>query len=272
MDNNRNNVEYAVRVHDLVKDYPIFHGNAGRLKRLLLPQAAQETYRALDHVNVDFVRGRRYGLIGLNGSGKSTLSSMISGITQPTTGTLEVNGTVGMLNTSVGLNASLTGRESIYYKCLLLGFTIPEIQGFEQEIVDFADIGMFIDQPLRTYSSGMKARLGFAICTQLRCDILVVDEGLSVGDDSFTSKCEEWMHDFCKRNRTIIFVSHSLPTMRSFCQEVLWLHMGKQIAFGDALPILNEYSDFSRKYKAMSKEQKKKCVPVFPPAPETKQD
>ena len=256
--------ELAISVRDVVKDYPIFHGESGRLKRLLLPNRPQETYRALDHVTADFEKGKRYGLIGLNGSGKSTLSSIISGITSPSEGEVRVSGTVGMLNTSVGLNPRLTGRESIYYKCMLLGFTMPEIHSFEQDIVDFADIGMFIDQPMRTYSSGMRARLGFAICTQLRCDILVVDEGLAVGDDSFAGKCEEWMSEFCKQNRTIVFVSHALATMYSFCQDVLWLHMGKQIAFGEAKPILDAYADFSKKYKAMSKEQRLEFIPVFP--------
>lgn len=251
----------AVEIRDLVKDYSIYEGQKAQLKQLLFPGKPHKTFRALDHVNADFCFGERIGLIGLNGSGKSTLSSIIAGITPVTEGTVKVNGTVSMLNTSIGLNPRLTGRESIYYKCLLLGFKHDEIGKMEKDIIKFADIGMFIDQPLRTYSSGMRARLGFAISSQLEPDILVVDEALAVGDDSFASKCDEWMRDFCDRGHCIVFVSHSLNTMRKFCMKALWLHNGHQVAFGEAGPILEAYSRFSKEYRSLAPTKRKGFVP-----------
>ena len=251
----------AIEIKDLVKDYPIFHGERAQLKRLLFPGKPQETFRALDHVSAEFHFGERIGLIGMNGSGKSTLSSIIAGITLPNEGTLNVNGSVSMLNTNVGLNPRLTGRESIYYKCLLLGFDYEYIHQIEQSIIDFADIGMFIDQPMRTYSSGMRARLGFAISAQLDTDILVVDEALAVGDDSFASKCNEWMFDFCKKGRCIVFVSHSLLTMKTFCQKVMWLHHGKQIGFGEAKPLLDAYSQYTKNYRKLSESEHRDFEP-----------
>lgn len=252
----------AVEIRDLVKDFSIVRGQKAQLKSLLFPGKSQETFRALDGVTANFHFGERVGLIGLNGSGKSTLSTIISGITPATSGHIAVNGTVSMLNTSVGLNPRLTGRESIYYKCLLLGFRMEEIQKMEPEIIKFASIGMHIDQPLRTYSSGMRARLGFAISSQLNPDILVVDEALAVGDDTFAAKCEAWMTDFCQRGRCIIFVSHSLSTMKQFCQKVLWLHHGHQVAYGDAGPVLDGYWRFTQRFKQLSPAEQDKFMPT----------
>lgn len=254
----------AVEIRDLVKDYSIARGQKEQLKSLLFPGRHQaETFRALDGVTADFCFGERVGLIGLNGSGKSTLSSIISGITKPTAGHIDVRGTVSMLNTSIGLNPRLTGRESIYYKCLLLGFSMEQIQKMEPEIIKFASIGLHIDQPMRTYSSGMRARLGFAISSQLEPDILVVDEALAVGDDTFATKCEEWMTDFCQKGRCIIFVSHSLSTMKQFCQKVLWLHHGRQVAFGEAQQVLEAYWRFTQQFKKLSPAEQDTYMPTL---------
>lgn len=253
----------AVEIRDLVKDYNIYQGQKAELMRLIRPGKPQGTFRALDHITADFHFGERIGLIGLNGSGKSTLSSIIAGITQPTGGHIAVNGSVSMLNTNVGLNPRLTGRESIYYKCLLLGFEPDKIKEMEAKIIKFADIGMFIDQPMRTYSSGMKARLGFAISSQLDTDILVVDEALAVGDDAFASKCEDWMRNYCEQGRCIVFVSHSLNTMRKFCQKALWIHHGHQVGYGDAHIILEAYSRFSRQYRSLPLNKREGFVPVL---------
>lgn len=253
----------AVVLQDLVKEYSIARSGKSLLKQILLPSYTGEVYRALDHINATFNYGERVGLLGINGSGKSTLSSIISGISYPTDGVCQVNGSVSMLNTNVGLNANLTGRESIHYKCLLLGFTERQIQEMEKSIIDFADIGIYIDQPLRTYSSGMKARLGFAISSQLRPDILVVDEALSVGDAGFADKCKDWMMDFSAQGHCCVFVSHSINTMRTFCEKILWIHRGKQIVFGDAGDILDAYAIYSRSIKRMSAAQKRATTPNF---------
>lgn len=244
---------YAVEIENLVKSYPMRH--AGRSK-------ADDCYRALDGITINFPEGKRIGMVGMNGSGKSTLSNIIAGITEATSGQIRVNGTVSMLNTRIGLNPHLSGRESIHYKCLLLGFSDRDIAVMEDEIIDFADIGRFIDQPVRTYSSGMKARLGFAISSQLNTDILIVDEALAVGDDSFASKCEDWMQDYCQAGHTVLFVSHSLATMRNFCQEILWLHQGHQIGYGEAGMMLDAYANYSKAFRSMVRDDRNR-IPLL---------
>lgn len=239
----------VIRIEDLVKEFP--------MKSKGFRGGKKTWFRALDHITANFPEGKRIGLIGMNGSGKSTLSNIIAGISQPTSGRVTVNGSVGILNTKIGMNAHLTGREAIHYKCLLLGFTDREIAAMEDDIIEFADIDQFIDQPVRTYSSGMRARLGFAISSQVKTDILVVDEALAVGDDGFASKCRDWMQSYCEAGNTVLFVSHSLSTMRSFCDEILWLHKGKQIGYGPAGMMLDAYSSYSKARKNMTKAEKK---------------
>lgn len=246
--------KYAVEIRNLVKTYSIFHDRGAKLTRLLAPTHMQDSFTALKGINANFEFGRQVGFVGLNGSGKSTLSTIIAGISPVTSGTVRVNGSVSMLNTSVGLNPKLTGRESIYYKCLLLGFNYREIAAMEQEIIDFADIGMFIDQPINTYSSGMRSRLGFAVSIQVNPDILIVDEALSVGDSSFAEKCRERMQNYADQGKCILFVSHSLQTMREFCTKILWLNQGEQICYGDADPILTAYGEYSKVVRTASAE------------------
>lgn len=252
--------QYAVEIRDLVKTYSIFHNRSAKLKRLLAPTHVQDSFTALNGINANFEFGRQIGFVGLNGSGKSTLSTIIAGISPATSGSVRVNGSVSMLNTNVGLNPKLTGRETIYYKCLLLGFDYREIAAMEQDIIDFADIGMFIDQPVNTYSSGMRARLGFSVSIQVSPDILIVDEALSVGDNSFAEKCRERMQRYADEGKCVLFVSHSLQTMRDFCSKILWLDHGRQICYGDAEPILNAYGDYSRAVRRIGAEQAAKML------------
>ena len=259
----REDTRTAVLLSGLIKDYPMDEGHRSRLRSLLVPGTRQATFRALENINARFLYGRRVGLCGLNGSGKSTLSKIISGVSFATEGICDVRGSVSMLNTNVGLNPNLSGRESIYYKCLLLGFEPEQIHEMEQRIIDFADIGVFIDQPLRSYSSGMRARLGFAISVQLEPDILIVDEALAVGDDSFAEKCNHWMSRFAEHGHSIVFVSHSLPTMRGFCQDVLWLHKGHQVSFGDAKTVLDCYADFSAKCGKLNQEKQQELLKSY---------
>jgi teichoic acid transport system ATP-binding protein len=254
----------SVKIQALTKQYSIYHGPKAILKAFLFSRGgSSELFIALEDINAQFYTGERIGLVGFNGSGKSTLSSLIAGITEPTSGMIEVNGDVSMLSTNAGLITALTGRENIYFKCLLLGFSHEHIKEMEQPIISFADIGMFIDQPLRVYSSGMKSRLGFAISAQISPEILVIDEALSVGDESFADKCKERMEQFSKEGKTIIFVSHSNLQMRTFCNRIMWLHRGKQIAFGNAAEIMNAYSCFSKRFSSMPLEHRKNLVPVY---------
>ena len=220
----------AIECIHLYKRYPLYHGDYERLKGLLLPKYTPKEFTALDDVNLTFQKGEIVGIIGLNGSGKSTLASIITGITYPTKGTVQVDGEVNMLSASAGMENHLTGMENIYYKGLLLGFSPRQIASLEDHIVSFADIGVHIDQPVRTYSSGMRSRLGFAISVHMNPDILIIDEALAVGDNSFTEKCLAKMNEFKKRKKTILFVSHSVNQMEDFCDKVIWLHQGNGLS------------------------------------------
>lgn len=203
-------IEYAVKCNNLLKRYPMYKGDYERLKGLLFPGYKPDEFVALKGIDLEIPKGQIMGLIGLNGSGKSTLSSIIAGITYADAGDLTVNGDVSMLSASAGLDNYLTGIQNIKYKGILLGFKDSDIKNMMQDIIDFADIGEHINLPLRTYSSGMRSRLGFAISVHMDPDILIIDEALSVGDNSFTDKCLAKMNEFKANGKTIIFNAHSI--------------------------------------------------------------
>ncbi len=211
-------------------------------------QGDKRTYQALHNIDLCVQPGEVVGLVGLNGSGKTTLSRIIAGVSQPSSGVVRVNGTVGLLAANAGLNSALTGRENIYYKCLLLGFTMHQIQQMEESIIAFAELKHFIDQPLKTYSSGMRSRLGFAVCTHTDPDVLIVDEALAVGDQSYMAKCMAWIHEYIQRKRCVIFVSHATNQMRGLCNRVLWLHKGECVGLGTVDEILPSYQAFAQEY------------------------
>lgn len=255
--------QVSVKITDLNKSYTIYNKERERMKSFLLPGRKKSgmDFQALKNINAEFYKGEAVGLVGLNGSGKSTLSRIIAGITHPTSGTVEVNGEVSMLSTTSGLNQMLTGRENIYYKCLLLGFTYDQIRQMEEAVIDFADIGIYIDQPLNSYSSGMKARIGFAISVHIDPDVLIVDEALAVGDQSFSDKCTTKMNQIMQQGKTIVFVSHSSKQIETFCDRVMWLHKGDVIGFGPTQEILPAYVGFASAYSKMTKEEKKSVIP-----------
>lgn len=255
--------EVSVAIKNLEKSYTICNNQRDRLKSFLIPgrKNAGIEYHALKNINVEFYKGEAVGLVGLNGSGKSTLARIIAGITFPSAGMVDVTGEVSMLSTTSGLNQMLTGRENIYYKCLLLGFTYEEIRKMEESIIDYADIGIYIDQPLNNYSSGMKARIGFAISIHINPDVLIVDEALAVGDQSFSDKCMESMEKVMKEGKTVVFVSHSSKQIEKFCDRVLWLHRGEMVGFGEMEEILPAYVGFAAEYTRMSKKKKQEMFP-----------
>lgn len=205
-------------------------------------------HQALHDISISVKPGEVIGLVGLNGSGKTTLSRVIAGLSKPTGGKVTVNGTVGMLAATAGLTGSLTGRENIYYKCLLLGFSTKQVKAMEDSIIAFAELEKFIDQPLKTFSSGMRSRLGFAVCAHTNPDILIVDEALAVGDQSFMDKCVAWMHGFIAQGHSVIFVSHSTNQMKGLCDRVMWLHQGECVGLGTTEEILPAYQDFAKEY------------------------
>ena len=255
--------DVIVRCEDLTETYDLYTGEGARIMALLGLPAKGQHYNALDGVTQDFLRGEIVGLAGLNGSGKSTLAKIIAGITHPTSGRCEVRGTVNMLAANVGMNEQLTGRENIHYKCMLMGLTRKQIAQVEESIIDFAEVGVYIDQPLRTYSSGMRSRLGFAISVHVDPEILIVDEALSVGDAAFSEKCLARMQEFRDSGKTIFFVTHAPWQMLHFCDRVMWLHKGSVIGFDKADVMVPSYVEFTRDWTKMEQAGRDAMRPVY---------
>lgn len=205
-----------------------------------------EIYEALKGVSFDIEEGRILGIIGQNGAGKSTMLRAIAGIFSPDKGHIDLHGhTISLLSIGVGFNKKLTGKENIYLSGMLLGFSEEEIAKKEKEIITFADIGDFIDKPVKTYSSGMYSKLAFAITAILETDIMLIDEVLSVGDAKFKEKSYNKMKELISdEHRTVIIVSHSLETISELCDEVLWLEKGKVVMQGDAKEVIPKYEEF----------------------------
>src|SRR5262245_2906207 len=201
-----------------------------------------ETFAAVRDVTVTVPRGRTLGVIGRNGSGKSTLLKLVAGITKPTTGTVHVNGRISaLIELGAGFHPEISGRENVFINGIMLGLTKREIARRFDEIVDFAELKDFIDAPVKTYSSGMYMRLGFAVAIHVDPDVLLVDEVLAVGDEGFTHKCLDKFADFKRRGKTILLVTHSLGMVERFCDEALWLDGGRIKGSGDPKRIVGAY-------------------------------
>ena len=210
-----------------------------------------EKFEALKGVSFEVEEGKILGIIGQNGAGKSTMLKAIGGIFSPDKGSIDLHGnTISLLSIGVGFNKKLTGRENIYLSGMLLGFSEIQIAEKEKEIIDFADIGDFIDRPVKTYSSGMYSKLAFAITAILETDIMLIDEILSVGDVKFQEKSYNKMKELISDDhRTVIIVSHTLNTIKELCNEVLWLDTGKVVMKGkpdDVIPKYNEFMNISK--------------------------
>ena len=205
----------------------------------------------LNDVNLKIEEGRSIAILGLNGAGKSTILKMVTGVTYPTKGEIEVNGRVSaLLELTSGFDPEFTGRENIYLKGQLLGLRNSEIEKLEEEIIEFSEIGEYIDQPVRTYSSGMKARLGFSINVNIKPEILIVDEALSVGDEEFRLKCREKVNNIVeKENVTLLFVTHSTSVAKEFCKRGIVMKDGKKIFDGTIEDAIKEYEKSIKKKK-----------------------
>ena len=249
-------VDKAIIVKNLTKKYKLYNNTKERLFDLLTPKQYGEDFYALSKVNFTAGVGEVIGFIGINGSGKSTLSNIIAGIVPETSGTVTTNGQVALIAVAAGLKNDLTGRDNIELKLLMLGFSKEEIKALESDIIEFSELGKFIDQPVKSYSSGMKSRLGFAISVNVDPDILIIDEALSVGDKAFAEKSLEKMKEFKRDGKTMIFVSHSIGQMKQFCDKILWLEFGKVKDYGSVEEVIPKYETFLKMWKRMSKKQR----------------
>src|SRR6516162_4940365 len=201
-----------------------------------------ETFTALNDVSVTVPKGRTLGVIGRNGSGKSTLLKLVAGITKPTTGAVRVDGRVSaLIELGAGFHPEISGRENVFINGIMLGLTKRDIQRRFDEIVEFAELTEFIDAPVKTYSSGMYMRLGFAVAIHVDPDVLLVDEVLAVGDEAFTHKCLDKFAEFRRRGKTILLVTHSLQLVETLCDEALWLDEGVGRANGDPRRVVGAY-------------------------------
>lgn len=228
----------SIVVKNLGKAYKQYPSRWGRLIEWLLPDKNKPLHTlkwVLQDVSFEIAPGESVGIVGVNGAGKSTLLKMITGTTQPTTGSVEVSGRVAaLLELGMGFHPDFTGRQNVVMAGQLQGMSVEEIHALMPEIENFAGVGEYFDQPLRVYSSGMQVRVAFAVATAVRPDILIVDEALSVGDIAFQAKCMERMRHFIESGVTVILVSHAVNQVRQFCQKTLYLSGGHVKAFGSA--------------------------------------
>lgn len=222
--------EIAIRVQLLSKHYHIYDHPRDRLLQMLW-RGRKQFYRdftALDQVSFEIAKGETVGIIGRNGAGKSTLLQLICGTLTPSGGHVEVNGRIAaLLELGTGFNPEYSGRDNVLINAAILGLTPQETAARYQDIVDFADIGDFINQPVKTYSSGMYVRLAFSVAIHVRPDILIVDEALSVGDAFFQAKCMTRMRQMIDQGATLLFISHDIGAVKAICQKVIWLEHGK---------------------------------------------
>ncbi|MDO6850350.1 teichoic acids export ABC transporter ATP-binding subunit TagH [Priestia megaterium] len=249
-------MSYKVKFQQVTKKYKMYNKQIEKVKDLFWNRGKGEYHYALNNISFTVDEGEIVGVIGLNGSGKSTLSNLIAGVTMPNEGTVDIKGSASLIAIGAGLNNKLTGLENIELKGLMMGLTKKQIQEITPKVIEFADIGKFINQPVKTYSSGMKSRLGFAISVNIDPDILVIDEALSVGDQTFTNKCLEKMNEFKENGKTIFFISHSLSQVKSFCTKALWIHYGHVKEYGDINEVADQYGHFLKEYNKMSKEER----------------
>ncbi len=237
----------AIEVNDVCINYRILN-NVSLRKTLFKKKQRNEVFEAVKHVSFEVKEGGILGIIGKNGSGKSTLLRSMAGVFSPNSGTIDLHGhSVSLMALGVGFKYELTGRANVMLSGLLLGFSQKEVEERMDDIIEFAELGDFIDRPVRTYSSGMHSKLAFAITAMLETDIMLVDEVLSVGDERFRVKSMEKMRELITDDeRTVVIVSHDIGTLKELCDQVMWLHEGEIKEIGDPEEVLDRYAEFMR--------------------------
>ena len=242
-------MENMIEITHLKKRYELYDKPIDRLKEALLrgKKVYHKEFYALRDVSINVKKGESIGIVGVNGSGKSTLLKIITGVLTPSEGSVVTHGKIAaLLELGAGFNPDYTGRENIYLNGTMMGYTDEEMETRVQPIIDFADIGDFIDQPVKMYSSGMFARLAFAVAINVNPDILIVDEALSVGDTRFQLKCIEKMKELKDMGTTILFVSHATEQIKRFCTRTIWIRDGVVFQDGEASEIVDLYDNFMK--------------------------
>lgn len=236
----------SVTAAELSKSYPVFGSPLQRLRAMVLPGASPaRRIHALSGVTFALAKGESLGLIGENGAGKSTLLKLVAGVTRPTSGRIEVDGRVAaILELGTGFHPDFTGRQNIELNAAMLGLEPGEVRARLPDIIAFAEIGEFIDRPVRQYSTGMSMRLGFAIATQVDPDILIVDEALAVGDGYFQKKCMDRILTFKERGKSLLFCSHAMYYVSAFCERALWMRDGRPEALGETREVVQAYESY----------------------------
>lgn len=235
----------AIRINNVSKSYRMYPAPADRMKELLHPfgKKYHKDFWALRDVSLEVPKGTTFGIVGQNGSGKSTLLQIIAGILSPTTGSVEVSGRISaLLELGAGFNKEFTGRENVFLQGAMRGISREEMEEKFDSITAFADIGHFIDQPVKKYSSGMYVRLAFACAINIDPEILIVDEALAVGDAMFQRRCYRRLEEFQKSGKTILFVSHNVGTVTSICTQAMFLDRGRVVCMGSPKEVVNAYS------------------------------
>jgi ABC-type polysaccharide/polyol phosphate transport system ATPase subunit len=235
----------AVSVENLSKTYKVYGNPWERVRELVTRRPRHREFRALRDVTFSLPHGEGLAILGENGAGKSTLLKILAGITPPTSGTLSVRGKIAsILELGSGFHPEFTGRQNIVLNAAMLGLSEEEVRQKTPDIIAFSELGDFIDQPVKCYSTGMAMRLGFSIATQVEPDVLIIDEALSVGDGYFQKKCMDRLRVFVESGGTLLFCSHAMYYVSAFCQRALWLKGGRPEALGPVSQVVREYENF----------------------------
>ena len=241
------NKDYAIKMHNLSKKYKIYDHPVDRLKESLHPfkRKYHKDFHALDNISLMINKGDNVGIIGKNGAGKSTLLKILTGVLTPSSGEVQINGKVSaLLELGAGFNPELTGIENVYFNGYIMGYSREEMDNMIDDILSFADIGDFVNQAVKTYSSGMFVRLAFSVATAVDPDILIIDEALSVGDIRFQQKSIRRMQSFQEQGKTILFVTHDVGAVNSFCNKALWLNNGMLKEYAQTESVTKKYLSY----------------------------
>ena len=253
-------MEKLAEIKGVSKVYPKVHKPSDRLAAfasLLIGREPSHGTEVLHDINFEVMRGASVGIVGENGAGKSTLLKILTGVIEPTRGTVTSHGNIAaMLELGAGFQPDFSGLDNVRMKAALMGLSKTELDERLDDILEFADIGEYIHEPVKHYSSGMVVRLGFAVITACRPDLLITDEVLAVGDESFQKKCIRWIEDYMKQGGTLLLVSHSMYVVQKLCKKAVWIHEGTIKKFGDVFPVTQAYLAWHERRQAEEKEQR----------------